>query len=521
MTSQERFFSALADRKIYTSVNFRVLLFIVLLTTCLQGNAQTFDTSGIGNRSSSAIIKLYDVATRVSINSVEKEALLNLFEEEEQQRRTFILNGAPSSVLDSLEQVYKGIFNTLLPATVIDEYYSKKAGTKAATIADLTAQMLQSKFNLDSTLTGYFRNMYNWREGLIEKQWLSSANNDVRNSNLLKIIVAYDTLISKYINASAGGRYFNNKIYLLDSLTSVDSLRKATLRAKYYDGCMKYRNRSYADNFRIAFAETFSASSDTGYYFAAYGNEVLEKTLSSSEATLAYYVKQHQLSAYTSEKLAPLIGQKERALVLVNMAIPRFSASKDSIIDNILSVYQPRIDSLIAAEGKLFSASQLEIAIKYAAELELNNAQVEELIAALEQLNRNIDDYRQEDPVGEYDSKAFESETLNRLLLADQYTQVLSYKYQGIAINMAKMDWQELIRYEIAVEYDSATVHTELTNYHLAILIAYYRNAFNPEEQYLAVRRIQDVMPDVYRRLLEFWEYRTPYSNTPDVFFQW
>ena len=107
------------------------------------------------------------------------------------------------------------------------------------------------------------------------------------------------------------------------------------------------------------------------------------------------------------------------------------------------------------------------------------------------------------------------------MLSPEQYTQVLTLKFNAIAINLANTDWKELIRLDLSNQYNMAETKQELTNYHLAVLIAYYRNANKPEEQYSSVKSINQMMPDAMRTLLEKWEYRTPYTDTIDTFFQW
>lgn len=71
------------------------------------------------------------------------------------------------------------------------------------------------------------------------------------------------------------------------------------------------------------------------------------------------------------------------------------------------------------------------------------------------------------------------------------------------AESLAKLDWRQLVKYGMNTYYIDDTIKTELTNFHLAILVAYYRNAYDKELQYKSVKSIQEVMPTALRELVD------------------
>jgi len=284
---------------------------------------------------------------------------------------------------------------------------------------------------------------------------------------------------------------------------------------------MMYKSLGYADNFNRSFSNSFNKLTDSAYYIAAYYPEFTEQTGAAVREAMISYVKQDRLSPFTISLIAPYIVAREREVTLINMIFPGYSLYKDSLINIAYQKYQPTIDSIAGFETNISTLSQIEVAIRFAQELGLTTGQINDLQNALIELRSLQADYLNEDPLGEYDSRAFESEQLNGILTPEQYTDVLIAKYQGKAMNWAKLDWIAMHEEGISHQYDSTTVNNELFNYHLALFVAYYRNGNNTEEQHLSISRINEVMPECKRELLELWEYQTPYADLPDTFFQW
>lgn len=501
----------------------RLRLLLLLAALHAQTNAQIIDTAVLKTYSSSVIGKVHDVATRVSLTSAEQVLLANLFLNQEQQLAGLILSGASVRVTDSVSGRQVNEFNSLLSSSKLESYYKAKVADKAATIARLTSKMLQSKYSVENIMRQYFGTMYEWREALLEKIWLSNTDTASRNADLYNAIFTYDTLISKYELAAESGLYYKIREHYIDSFQTIPASKKDALASGYFNKCMQNRHRSLADNFDDAFNTAFNEVADTSYYAIVYGSQVNAAAKIASQSAVSMYIKVHPLSAYTVNAIIPYITQRERAIALIDKVHREYSIIKNKAIDDALAIYQPIIDSIIALDGSMYNTSQIDIAIKFSTELGLSQSQLTRLHEASEQLNKYIKQYKAKDPTGEYDSKVFESQVLNNILSEDQYTQVLAAKFSGKAESMAKTDWDQILIHGLQNDYDlvEQSTKTELTNYHLALLIAYYRNANNLKEQYLSVKRIQEVMPVPMKLLLEKWEYKTPYGDAPDVFFQW
>lgn len=500
---------------------FSFVLFILISQTT---HSQSIDTSVLSTYPSSVVIKVHEVGSKIMLTNNEQFMLAELFLEEEQTIGNAILVGSSTAIIDSLKKLFKNDFNLLLPASKIDNYYNAIALPKANTIATLTAAMLQQKYNTDTLTQQYFNTIYGWRENLIEKVWAKSTDTLIRNNILQNIITVYDSVISRYTLSAASSHYLAIRLYYIDSVLSIPANQKNALVESYFMNCMQYKNRAYSDNFNTAFNTVFTQPQDTVYYAAAYNNEITRNSIEAAQVSLSVYIKTYSLSAMAATQITPYLVQRERAIALSNKLYANYSEAKDSLINNILLIHQPVIDSVVSLYAHLYNNSQIDIAIKFAAEIDLDENQLNTLHQAVATLKEMETTFRETDPFGEFDSKAYESEVLNSVLTPEQYTYVLEAKYYSKASAMANKDWTELVRLNIAGELSlqEAITKTELTNYHVAIFIAYYRNANNPEEQYISIQRINEVMPETMRLLLDRWaESGTPYGNLPDVFFQW
>lgn len=499
----------------------KTISILFFIFTYLTIHAQTIDNTALQGYPNSVVLRVYNVVSKINLTPAEQTTLADLFQDEESELATLARNGATNAVIDSMKNIYKAEFNSLLSPTQLANFYKQSVAAKSNTTGRLMSIMLCHKYNVDTIMQQYFDSINIWREQAIEKIWLAEVDNTTRNNKLLNAMYLYDSLFSVYTNAASSGNYFASRVFYLDSIQHIDSSKKVSLGSTYFNYCTNFKNRAHADNFNAAFNTVFNNITDSSYYVFLYKNEIMKTAINNATNSVANYIKRDKISNYTAQLIAPILLQQERIKAIVNKIFPNYTVAKDSIIDTLTFAYQMQIDNLIVSGGSILNPSQIGIAIKYATELNLTEEQVNTLTIKLNELNGLINQFKIDNPESEYDSKSFESEILNDILSPEQYTQVLTLKFNAIAINLANTDWKELVRLVLSNQYNMTETKQELTNYHLAVLIAYYRNAHNPELQYSSVRSINQMMPEAMRTLLEIWEYRTPYTDTIDTFFQW
>lgn len=334
-------------------------------------------------------------------------------------------------------------------------------------------------------------------------------------------MVVYDSIPSAYTNAANSKSYFLSRINYLDSILLIDSNRLIQLNTAFYNNCIIYKNRAYADNFNLAMNVVFNQITDSSYYVALYKNDIASTAYNAALSAISAYISRDKVSIDIAQQILPLLVQRERIVAIINKIYPKSTSEKETLLNDFVKPTQLQIDEHISKGGSLNNSSQIDIALYYATQLNLSQSQIAQLQSALEILNDKKAAFKQASEYGEYDSRPFESELLTSLLAPDEYTQVLTTKCMNQAESLAKLDWAQIVKYGLTADFVEDTTKTELTNFHLAILVAYYRNAYDKELQYKSVKSIQEVMPEALRVLVDKWEYKTPYSDTPDTYFQW
>ncbi len=495
---------------------------LVLLLLIGRGYGQVINTDSLNAYPESVVLKVFEVASKTTLTVSEQIALADLLTDEEQTLYDIVMNGGNANTIDSVKQNYKYRFNSLLTAAELDAYYTAKSLKNANRVAKLTAAMLQQKYNTDATLQQYFNNILLARETTINKILIQYADSAVLDTNIYRTVVAYDGLIDQYIKAAAGTSYLNTKLDFLDSAVGIDDDQRRALSKSFYNLCLNNTNGAFADVFNTAFNNVFTDISDTLYYAVMYQSEILNNAQTFSQVELVSLMKKYNLSKQTMQILGNVIINRELRIAIINKLYPFYSFKKDSIISAIVNIDQTYIDSLIVMDGSLVNATQIDIAIKYATPLKLAGEQIDQLKSALMDLNKQKEKFKQSDVVGEFDSKEYESKVLINILSEEQYTTVLTLKYQSVASSMALQDWNTIAKYDDLLNmYDIAETQTALSNFHLAYLIAYYRNAYDRELQYASCKRLNEIMPEALRILIDKFEYKTAYGDGNDTFFQW
>ena len=499
-----------------------VLVSMVLLLTISGSNAQVINTDSLSPYPQSVVLKVFDVASKVPLAVNEQIALADLFSNEEQTLYNLIQNGADATAVDSAKLFYKYQFNSLLTAAELDAFYTARVWKDASRISRLTAAMLQQKYNTNGTLMQYFNRVLLARQQTIGKILLQYTDSAVLDANALTAILSYDSLTDQYLKAAAGTAYLNTKFNFLDSAAGVEEEQWSSLTNLYYNLCISNPDAAYADIFNTAFSQVYTDIADSDYYTALYNTEIMNNAVTAMQVTLQGYEQLNNLSKHVIRKLTPVVLQREKELAIINRIYPDYSIDKSTLIDTVVNTFEPVIDSLIATDGHLTNASQIDIAIKYRSNLGLSTDQHTQLLQSSSVLNRARTAFRTTDPAGEYDSRIFESNTLSGILTPEQYTNVLTLKFQSTASRMADQDWAEVMKHpDLSNAFDSVQTVGELSSYHLSFLINYYRNAHNKEFQYKSCNRINEIMPRPLVLLKNKWDYQSAFSNGNDSFLQW
>lgn len=500
----------------------KLLILSLLLLGVLNCKVSAqIDTSVLKKYSQSVITKVYQIAIKVKLPKAKQQELADFYKQEEDEISQAILSNVSEDNIKQMQKLFKYELHNILSTSTLDSFYKSQVADKAFTRAEQTSKMLAYKYGNNNQLLNYFKTIYNWQETQLEYIWLRFIDDSVRKENLINALYTYDTLLNRYKNLSENFLYLNNQIAVIKSIQLVDSTKLQSLADSFFISIEKNKNVSMQKNFEIAMQKVFNNINDTIFYKNLFANAISEKYLSSAVTVMNTYNRLNKISNYTSQRLFPIITERERCIALVESVFPIPSANGFSFVNQIKQNYQNQIDSLLVRDINFESNSQIDVAIRLATDLNLSSSIVEELIKISAELNEQKLAFKNENPDAEFDSKAFESDVLNRYLTEDQYTEVLVAKYTKQAQIRMKADWEQMIHFDLHTHYDSTNTKIEFANYHLAVLISYYRNANDKEKQYASVRMLQEIMPEALRDLYKRWEYKTPYADGVDTFFQW
>jgi hypothetical protein len=151
----------------------------------------------------------------------------------------------------------------------------------------------------------------------------------------------------------------------------------------------------------------------------------------------------------------------------------------------------------------------------------LTDIQVDSLLGKAAQLKLMKDTFVRSDPYASFDSKAFETENMLKILSEDQYTKVLVVKNKSKSKSDSQKDWDEIVQRKMEGSYNKETSIKQMENYYLAKWIAYYRYGNDRVKQSANVKNIQDHMPSILKALNAARKYNNPVDNTAQESYKW
>jgi hypothetical protein len=182
---------------------------------------------------------------------------------------------------------------------------------------------------------------------------------------------------------------------------------------------------------------------------------------------------------------------------------------------NILSAKQQYYySSALKKEGYQFKYffSLFSLAIQNKDSLKLTEVQADSLFFKIDTLKKMQDTFLKQNPGKWFDSKAFQSEHMNRLLTIEQFNKLLVIKNTSKAYSFAEKDWSEIEQRGLAKNYIKDSAIKELTNYYIAKQSAFDQYAHDKLKQSSLVKYITDNKPKVLNALMHLR--RNPANNT-------
>jgi len=318
---------------------------------------------------------------------------------------------------------------------------SARSNKQAKTEGEIMAKVILQKYQCDTAIANTLGNLYSKRRIAFDKAYFSTNPDSAKkNQQLFVIIAKYDSLIDKFVYTASSAAFIKNKLAQLDSIKPLLPKQKSSLQNIFETLCLK-RENGFADNFNDALHRVIT---DTIYYAKLYKDEITLQTTGNSIRVLKNLRKNNKITGAGLDILLPIIKEKERQTAIVNLTYPSFTKAKDSLLEKINANYDSLIQLTLLKDGSKLPSSQFAIAVANRKTLGLTNAQVDSLLFHSAKLKQMKDSFLLKNPYGKYDSKAFETDNITKILSEDQYTKVLQIKNKSQAETEANQDWLEL-----------------------------------------------------------------------------
>jgi hypothetical protein len=482
--------------KIYKkNIMHRLIFILALFPIRLTAFGQLIAKEELKDFAPSVVAKVYEIASTTSLSKSQQKKLAILFEETDSLIAKTILSGGEIGKIDSLKKRNEISMFDILKAESLNEYYSKKNSSQALAEAKAFSKVLGEKYQMEPQVRQQIEKLYAQQRIFINNAVNSSLQDSIRiNDRVYKVIANFDSLITKFIFAAASRKFIEEKSKLIAGLSPTN---KELLVNKFIHSVYLHPELNYSDNLLTALR---FVTTDPQVYQSLFNIEIENRASIESLRTIAKMRSEKLVTSEGGRFLQPIIARKEKELAAVSISTTNRKIA-DSLYASIEQKYKPLEDSILTRDGSGIPVSHISVALQYKKPLALREGQIDSLVT-LAIIHKNMrDSFLAKDPLGKFDSKAFESSNLSSLLSEHQYNKVLIIKNRPIAESDAEKDWDEIKLRGLSANFSKEIALKKLTDYYLAKWCAYYRYGHDKLLQLANVKAIENAMPSELRSL--------------------
>lgn len=350
-----------------------------------------------------------------------------------------------------------GLFvSTVANAQQISKEVLQRFNSSVATrVYDVT-----SKLSLSSKDQLSLAEAYQQRDNLLAEALKRDASSSEIKGILSDALIShYDSLMENVNFGNKSNAYLQKTFETIDGVKPLTDALKTKISTLFLPKC-DISGCVYSDILREVLPKVLT---DTTYYATLFSAEIDRKT---TEAT-RNYPAQNGLSEKALTVAGNYISHYQRALLLVNYALPYSDSERSKMVYNIGVYYRPIIDSVLASNILMTSKSQFTVAINKKNYLGLTSDQV----AKNAELQKLRSEYNLKNSWGEYNSTEFHRKNIRPILTEDQTRTVLQLWYQSDTQNECAKTWKELKKYNLVVDADSVSTDRDMYFYFLEKIV--------------------------------------------------
>lgn len=161
--------------------------------------------------------------------------------------------------------------------------------------------------------------------------------------------------------------------------------------------------------------------------------------------------------------------------------------------------------------------TQFSFALQNKDTLKLRTEIADSMFLYIDALNKMKNTFKKKNPGQWFESKAYESEAMTRLLSEEQYTLLLTLKNYEKAKSSAMKDWDEVEVRKIANAFNKEIEIKRLTEYYVEKQNTFDRYAHDKIKQNAVLKYVYDNKPRILNALIK--ARRTPGNDTQGVKF--
>lgn len=156
--------------------------------------------------------------------------------------------------------------------------------------------------------------------------------------------------------------------------------------------------------------------------------------------------------------------------------------------------------------------TQFSFALQIKDTIKLSEALVDSMFLHIDALNKMKNAFKRKNPTQWFESKAYESEVMTRLLTEEQYTKLLTLKNTEKAKSNALADWNDLELRKLTGQFNKELELQRLTEYYIEKQNVFDRYAHNKIKQSTMIKYVYDNKPKILNVLAH--AKRNPQNNT-------
>ena len=472
----------------------------------LQGSAQTVDTAIIKKYDAGTVARLMQWAAVIRLTPDQQIRIAAWYKNTDSALKAELLSGTPVPRLENMEEDNRlYVFNSLLNSSQQQAYEAHFGQRFGRIAAQGELDYLREEYHPDGINDDNLKKQLTDKYSYLYQSYLYAGFNDNLAKTGVKEMNRHFDVYSLY-PALYNSRFLEDYFISLRKVRPISDTTENKIRNAF---TRVSKVQKYSDWGRMLDDITRQFLPDTSLYSALHHAQFLQEAVVRCTADRYNLIHMQHVSRGAYDSISHLIVQKnyENSVIQYTYAgtSPRLC---DSLINKTTRYYDSAVKVSLIRDGSLQPTTQFALALKNKEFLQLGPEITDSLVQHAMYISLLRDSAAEKNPFAPFDSEAYQSEVLTRLLTEEEYTNLLMLKNQPQALADAKKDWAEMVQRGMAQNLLEQPTLEQLTSYYVMKYSAWNRFAHDKEAQMANIRAIEDSKPQCLK-LLDYARWNT------------